>query len=292
MKAAGSSIIFARRWYYLLAGNAAELALMMTAALLGLPLPLLPLHLRWINLATDGLPALALVMDPADPDALRRPPRRPDEPLLGRAEWISIAWTGALQTAVVLAVYLWALEARGLDEARNLAFTVLVFGELFRAFAARHPTRLFWEVGALTNIRLLVVVLVSAALQIAIHHIPAARSLFHVSTLSMADCIMSVLLGLIPVTMLELVKLGRRIAGARPDIRSPPSCTKSKKHHPSIRSSRTRPADRRDKPTKSGPTTRSTSGFIGGSRPSMTWSRTPSRDCGGRSPNSRVSARA
>ena len=196
--------------------NAAELALMMTAALLGLPLPLLPLHLLWINLATDGLPALALVMDPADPDALRRPPRRPDESLLGRAEWITIAWTGALQTAVVLAVYIWALDARGLDEARNLAFTVLVFGELFRAFAARHPTRLFWEVGALTNIRLLVVVAVSAALQIAIHHIPAARALFHISTLSMADCIMSVLLGLIPVTMLELVKLGRRIAGARP----------------------------------------------------------------------------
>ncbi len=201
---------------YLLAGNAAELALMMTAALLGLPLPLLPLHLLWINLATDGLPALALVMDPADPDALRRPPRRPDESLLGRAEWITIAWTGALQTAVVLAVYIWALDARGLDEARNLAFTVLVFGELFRAFAARHPTRLFWEVGALTNIRLLVVVAVSAALQIAIHHIPAARALFHISALSMADCIMSVLLGLIPVTMLELVKLGRRIAGTRP----------------------------------------------------------------------------
>ena len=204
---------------YLLAGNTAELALMMTAALLGLPLPLLPLHLLWINLATDGLPALALVMDPADPDALRRPPRRPDEPLLRRAEWISIAWTGALQTAVVLTVYIWALDARGLDEARNLAFTVLVFGELFRAFAARHPTRLFWEVGAWTNIRLLVVVAVSAALQIAIHHIPAARSLFHVSTLSMVDCIMSVLLGLIPVTALELFKLVRRFRkGSEPEL--------------------------------------------------------------------------
>ncbi|MBL9100938.1 MAG: cation-translocating P-type ATPase [Myxococcales bacterium] len=200
---------------YLLAGNAAELALMLLAAVLGLPLPLLPLALLWINLATDGLPALTLVMDPADPEALRRPPRHPDEPLLGRAEWISIAWTAALQTTVVLAVYIWALEARGLTEARNLAFTTLVFGELFRAFAARHPTRLFWEVGALTNLRLLAVVLGSAVLQIAIHHLPATQELFQIASITLADCAASVMLGLIPVTVLELNKLARRALQAR-----------------------------------------------------------------------------
>ncbi|HTM45651.1 MAG TPA: HAD-IC family P-type ATPase, partial [Polyangiaceae bacterium] len=69
---------------YLLAGNAGELLLMLSASLLGLPLPLLPLHLLWINLVTDGFPALALVMDPADADAMTRPARHPSEPLLGR----------------------------------------------------------------------------------------------------------------------------------------------------------------------------------------------------------------
>ena len=195
---------------YLLAGNAAELAVMLSAALLGLPLPLLPLHLLWINLVTDGLPALALVVDPVEPDVLRRPPRRADEPMLGAMEWRSVLVAGALQTLVVLSVYMWALEARGLVEARNLAFTTLVFGELLRAFAARSPDRLFWEVGVWTNLRLLAVVMTSVALQLAIHHVPFAQRLFQISGISLADCALSLLLGLVPVTAIELGKLVRR----------------------------------------------------------------------------------
>src|SRR6185295_16761728 len=71
---------------YLLSGNAGELMLMLGASLAGLPTPLLPLQLLWINLVTDGLPALALVMDPPDADVMKRPPRRPDESILGRSE--------------------------------------------------------------------------------------------------------------------------------------------------------------------------------------------------------------
>ena len=114
---------------------------MLVAALVGLPLPLLPLHLLWINLVTDGLPALALVMDPADDDALRRPPRPPAEPMLGRREWRGIVLTGALEAIVTLGVFVWALRRSSLVEARDLAFNTLVFSELFRAFAARSPGR-------------------------------------------------------------------------------------------------------------------------------------------------------
>src|SRR6185503_213080 len=121
---------------------------MFGAAVIGLPMPLLPLHLLWINLVTDGLPALALVVDPVDSEAMSRPPRNPQEPMLGRSEWSVIAFTGALQAGVTLGVFAWALASRNLAEARNLAFSVLVFGELLRAFAARSTTRLFWEVGA------------------------------------------------------------------------------------------------------------------------------------------------
>ena len=145
---------------YLLAGNTAELTVMLVAALGGLPLPLLPLHLLWINLVTDGLPALALVVDPPEEDVLQRPPRHPDEPMLGRAQWRFIIAVGLLEAAATLGVFVWALNARDLAEARTLAFSTLVFGELFRAFAARSTTRLFWEVGAFTNLRLLAVVVV------------------------------------------------------------------------------------------------------------------------------------
>lgn len=195
---------------YLLSGNTAELTVMLVAALGGLPLPLLPLHLLWINVVTDGLPALALVVDPPEEDVLQRPPRHPDEPMLGRAQWRFILTTGLLQAVATLGVFLWALNARDLVQARTLAFSVLVFGELFRAFAARSTTRLFWEVGAFTNLRLLGVVVFSVLLQLGIHHIPAAQAVFEIGPLSAADGVLAVLVALGPVTVIELAKLGRR----------------------------------------------------------------------------------
>ncbi|MEO8179766.1 MAG: cation-translocating P-type ATPase [Deltaproteobacteria bacterium] len=207
---------------YLLAGNAGELAVMFGAAVIGLPMPLLPLHLLWINLVTDGLPALALVVDPVDREAMNRPPRNPEEPMLGRSEWGLIAFTGALQASVTLGVFAWALESRNLAEARNLAFSVLVFGELLRAFSARSTTRLFWEVGAFTNVRVLGVVAVSVLVQLGLHHIPATQELFQIGALPLADCALSFGLGLVPVSVLELSKLLRRI---RPGSASQPQAS-------------------------------------------------------------------
>jgi len=200
---------------YLLAGNAGELSVMLLASLMGLPLPLLPLQLLWINLVTDGLPALALVMDPADDDVMTRAPRNPNEPMLGRSEWTAIGVTGLLQTVATLGVFAWALRTRNLAEARNLAFSVIVFAELFRAFAARSTTRLFWEVGAFSNLALLGVVVVSVAVQLAIHHIPATQALFHIGDLPLADCALGLLVGLFPVTAIELSKLVRRMTWGR-----------------------------------------------------------------------------
>jgi Ca2+-transporting ATPase len=195
---------------YLLSGNTAELAVMLVAAIGGLPLPLLPLHLLWINVVTDGLPAVALVFDPPDEDVLERPPRRPDEPMLGRAQWRFVVTTGLLQAGATLGVFVWALNARGLPDARSLTFSVLVFGELFRAFAARSPKRVFWEVGAFTNARLLAVVLFSVLLQLGLHHIPAAQAVFAITPLSAADCALTLLVALGPVTVIEVSKLVRR----------------------------------------------------------------------------------
>jgi Ca2+-transporting ATPase len=197
---------------YLLAGNAAELILMFGAALLGMPFPLLPLQLLWINLVTDGLPALALVMDPPEPDLLARPPRPTHEPMLGRSQWLRVAVRGLLQAGVALSVFAWALDNKDLATARTLAFSTLVFGELFRAFSARSITRLLWEVGIFSNVRLLAVILVSGVLQIAIHHFPATRDLFGVVSLTLRQGLLAVGLGLIPVTVIELSKLARRHA--------------------------------------------------------------------------------
>ena len=183
---------------------------MLAAAVIGLPLPLLPLHLLWINLVTDGLPALALVMDPADADVLSRPPRAPAEPMLGRGQWRPIVATGALEAAVVLGVFVWTLRTSPIDEARARAFDTLVVSELFRAFAARSPTHLIPQLGFLSYARLIAVVAVSLLFQLALHGIPALMRLFQLPPETWANTALPFLLGLIPVSALELAKLARK----------------------------------------------------------------------------------
>jgi Ca2+-transporting ATPase len=210
---------------YLLSGNAAELAIMLIAALLGMPLPLLPLQLLWINLVTDGLPALALVTDPKEPGLMARPPRRPDEPMLGRTEWWRVLVTAAVEATVVLVVFGVTLAQRDLATARTLAFSTLVFSELFRAFAARSASRLLWEVGALRNVRLIAVVALSALSQLAIHELAFTRALFDVGPLALIDAAVAVGAGLVAVSLLEISKLvvralGTRGGGTAPSVRT------------------------------------------------------------------------
>ena len=195
---------------YLLAGNTAELFVMLAASIAGMPLPLLPLHLLWVNLVTDGLPALALVTDPVDEDVLRRPPRPPSQPMLGRHEWLSIVVTGAIEAAVVLGVFAWALRHHGPSEARQLAFDTLVSSELLRALSARSATKLIPQLGLLGNPRLLLVVVASVLVQVGIHHVPVLAGLFGDGALSLSERAFSLLWGLAPVTLLELGKWVRR----------------------------------------------------------------------------------
>ncbi|RKG69619.1 cation-transporting P-type ATPase, partial [Corallococcus exercitus] len=195
---------------YLLAGNGGELVLMLGASLLGLPLPLLPLHLLWVNLVTDGLPALALVMDPAPPDVMRRPPRRPEEPMLGRREWAAVLATGLLDASVTLGTFLWALQRMSLEEARTLTFTVLVFCQVLRAFAARSAGMIHWEVGSFSNWPLLGVVAGTLALQVALPEVPMLAAFFSLVPLDAAHLALALGLGLIPVSVLELRKLVAR----------------------------------------------------------------------------------
>jgi Ca2+-transporting ATPase len=207
---------------YLLAGNTGELTVMLAAAVAGLPLPLLPTHLLWINLVTDGLPALALVMDPVDDDMLSRPPRPAREPMLGRPEWTCIVLIGLLEATATLGVFAWALQSRSLEQARSLAFSALVFCELFRAFAARSTTHTFWKVGAFTNLRLLAVVIVSALLQVGIHYFGITETFFQIAALSRSECRLALGVGLCPVTVIELTKLARARAAGRGALRRRP----------------------------------------------------------------------
>ncbi len=196
---------------YLLAGNAGELLLVLVATLAGYPLPLLPIQLLWINLVTDGLPALALATDPIDADVLARPPRPPAAELLDRRRLAGIALTGSLTAAVAFGVFAFELAGGGdVAAARNAAFSTLVFAELLRAFGARSDTKGVHEVGLLTNLRLFAIVTVSFALQIWIHHSPFLERLFGTQPITLAECATWIGLGSLPLLALELLKWTRR----------------------------------------------------------------------------------
>jgi Ca2+-transporting ATPase len=194
---------------YLLSGNFSELLLMLVAAALGFPFPLLPLQLLWINLVNETLPGLALIIDPPEDDVLKHPPRDPKAPLLGRREWTFIAATAVLQASVGFGIYWWALDFAGhtLGEARSLAFMTVVSSGLLRAFAFRSETKLLWQVGALRNLALAGVVVGSLALQVGMNHVAPIRALFGLELLSWPELLLVAGFSLIPVSVLELGKL-------------------------------------------------------------------------------------
>lgn len=192
---------------YLLTGNSSELMIMLGASLLALPLPFVPIHLLWINLVTDGLPALALVADPVSGNILKRSPRDPKKPILGRPEWKRILGVGGIEAIVCLFVFVWMLNKHSLEHARSITFSTMVFSQLFRSFSARSETRIFWHVGAFTNLWLLGVIVLSIFIQISLHYIPITHELFKLTPLNAKDLGIVIGMGLVTVSLVEIRKL-------------------------------------------------------------------------------------
>lgn len=193
---------------YLLAGNTGELLVVFIALLVGWPLPLLPVQLLWINLVTDGLPAIALATDRPDLDILKRPPRNQDEPLMNAAFFKGIALIGVLTCTVTLAAFAYEYwRGSSITHARDAAFSVLVTAELLRAFGARSETNPIWKLDFVGNMRLLVIVVMSFTLQIVIHLFPLFRDIFKVTEVSFSQILMWLALGVLPMLILEIRKM-------------------------------------------------------------------------------------
>ncbi len=195
---------------YLLAGNAAELLFIAGCVIVGLPMPLAPIHLLWINLVTDGLPALALATDPLDPEAMRRPPRDPRAELTDRDFLATLAWTGVLTASAVAGTYVYVLASMGEALARTSAFAVLVYAELLRSFGARSDERTLFELPPHTNMKLVACVALGVALQPWNHHQPQLQAFFEVVPMGWGHCAALLAMGMLPLAGLELRKLWRR----------------------------------------------------------------------------------
>jgi Ca2+-transporting ATPase len=194
---------------YLLAGNTGELLLMTACVIIGLPTPLLPIHLLWINLVTDGLPALCLATDPIDADVMKRHPRRQSERITSRGFLRTMAFTGFLTAGVAFGVYYYMLQAGTTETARSYAFAVLVFAELLRSFGARSETKPVWRISLFTNINLVIVVAISFGLQVWSQHNETLGRFLKTSTISFTDGFLLLALGAIPLLVLEMVKVIR-----------------------------------------------------------------------------------
>jgi P-type Ca2+ transporter type 2C len=197
---------------YLLGGSTGELLVMAICVVVGLPTPLLPIHLLWINLVTDGLPALCLATDPIDADVMKRGPRPRSERMMKPSFIRTVFFTGLLTAGVTFAVYLYGLKTGSLATARGSAFAVLVFAELLRAFGARSESRPLWGISLFTNVRLLAVVGISIFLQVLSQHNASFGAFLKTPFMTLRDCSLLLALGAIPLVVLELAKV---VASAR-----------------------------------------------------------------------------
>ena len=203
--------------HYLLSCNAGELILLLFAAIAGWPAPLLAVQILWINLITDGVPALALGIEPPDRDIMRRRPRRPSDPLISGADARSILWHGLLIAAVAAAGFAWIHGQSGgsLPHARAAAFSIVAFSQLFFAIGCRSRRYTMPEIGWFTNPALFWAIATSILLQVGVVSIPLTRGFLKTETLGGSTWIVVFILSLIPVTVVEASKLAGAAIGKR-----------------------------------------------------------------------------
>ena len=194
---------------FLLSCNAGEVLVMLVASVLGWPAPLLPIQLLWMNLVTDGLPALALSLEPPEPGIMRRKPRPPSEAMLSLATGAVVLWHGSVLAMVTLTGFyvsqLWYPDDIG--RARSISFCVLVYGQLLIAISSRSTTLTLWQVGVFTNPAILAAIVLSAVLQVGVVSVPFAQSVFGAVAQSLDDWMLVLVLAFVPVSVIESTKI-------------------------------------------------------------------------------------
>ncbi|WP_137891436.1 cation-translocating P-type ATPase [Ramlibacter sp. 2FC] len=194
---------------YTMTSNSGEIWTIFLAPLLGLPIPLLPIHILWVNLVTDGLPGLALAAEPGERGLMQRPPRPPGESLFAHGLWQHVLGVGLLFGGLCLAVQAWAL-AGGHAHWQTMVFTVLTLGQMAHVLAIRSETEPLWRLGLGSNRPLLAAVLLTFALQMATIYVPLLNPIFKTQPLSAAE--LAICLGAAALVWLavELEKAWRR----------------------------------------------------------------------------------
>jgi len=172
---------------FLLSCNVAEILVLGLAGLIGWPLPLIALQILWVNLTTDGLPALALGVEPAEPDLMARPPRDPGEAVFGGPVLVALTAMSLLIFAGLMPIFYVYWQAEGVEKAQTMALATMIVYELFYAFNCRSLRFTLPQLGFFTNRWLPWAVLSSALLMMAVIYIPSWGKAFHTVPLSFGD---------------------------------------------------------------------------------------------------------
>lgn len=190
---------------YVVTTNSAEVLTIFLAPFLGLPIPLLPIHILWINLVSDGLPALALTAEPTEPGIMSRPPRPPNESLFANGVWQHMIWVGLLMAGLTLVTQAYAYHS-GSVHWQTMAFTVLTLSQLGHVLAIRSEKESVFSIGLFSNIPMAVAVIVTFMLQMATIYVPAFNPIFKTEPLSMNELVLCLAISSIVFIAVEIEK--------------------------------------------------------------------------------------
>lgn len=190
---------------YAVTTNSAEILTIFLAPFLGLPIPLLPTHILWINLVSDGLPALAFTAEPAERGIMRRPPRAPQESLFANGMWQHMVWVGLLMAGLTLVAQAWAYHS-GSAHWQTMAFTVLTVSQLGHLLAIRSEKESLFSIGIFSNRPMAAAVAVTFILQMATIYVPAFNPIFKTAPLSMGELAICLALSSVVFIAVEIEK--------------------------------------------------------------------------------------
>jgi len=195
---------------YTMTSNAGEIWTIFLAPFLGLPIPLLPIHILWINLVTDGLPGLALANERAERNVMQRPPRPPKESIFARGMWQHILWVGLLMGGVTLLTQAWAIHIAS-THWQSMVFTVLTLSQLGHVLAIRSERESLFGFGVFSNRLLIGALLLTFALQMAVLYVPWLNPIFKTEPLSLYELAACLALSSVVFVGVEIEKwLARR----------------------------------------------------------------------------------
>ncbi len=194
---------------YTMTSNSGELWTLFLAPFLGLPIPLLPIHILWINIVTDGLPGLALAAEPEERGVMEKPPRHPKESIFAHGLAVHIIWVGLLMGLVTIGTQEWAIST-GIDNWQTMVLTVLCLSQLGHVLAVRSDSESLLKRGILTNKPLLSALVLTFGLQMAIIYVPFLNPVFHTAPLTFSELIITLALSSVVFFAVEAEKFVKR----------------------------------------------------------------------------------